>query len=891
MAPKKHGKDETALHAINVSLAQLKPIKEVTEMIERWSCCMQDLSVKATMLANQCIVDEKLTPEEASMYFQNVSWWEHHMKIWTTLSGCKYAELLTRGRDALMARKPFELLHVKNMSEVINFAATQMKTMASNMMASRYMPSVKASFRRYVILLMREGSLQMTSIERHAFEKYCTDRFKEIAFPGMASGKSSPSSKKTDAKKTAAVAKASTMGPLYDQIVAKWEAAVPQYFEWCRQRASVQGEVNIFKDDLLRMEKYEKLNELNRINSKNLTKDHKREKSDLNKELNKEVSAHRRALSEKIDKDEYYCRLLFMKHLHATKREDGHRMRALDDAPSSSLHKISKDTKKAFWNSCKAGLLLPLCGYDVKSIRLDARGLQSLLSEVKAEEKARNPLTTEKKRVSSSANTRVPKKRKCRDTKALEEKIVDAVSDKEDVDEAIEAEEDGEDDGEVNPDGGASSSRSAPKAKPARRVPSAEESAVAASKQRALFVKTFPGLKTLLSRAGSGKGDNLLEKLGKSLCTNGICASVFLQVPKSDVVKSESVDAEDFFNRRKDYDLASRCPPQKLLPGERMVSIDPGRRDMIVAYEAGSKKHLVVSTAHHIRKSWRSATMACTLKEQRKVLLTEADFQRYIGRLDDEKKARALIRREHGKPLDLAEYLSKSPTKDCDSTLWSTYLDYVWPVISERLEAFRNKSIRRAKFKSYSRIDKSLDEICKKICQLGAPESELARQIKHHDHRNQRTFHGENVLVAFGNGSGSSTGFGYAPAPQARLRHRLETVHKCRVTLIHEFCTSKLCSACGNEMVYVGEKTMAEHHAALARKGMNVDVGVTKRPIHGVLKCLECNISGAQSVFGPRKHWHRDVNAAINIGKIYTCLAETGNRPDYLKLPGDDGED
>ena len=888
MAPKKRGEDETSFHAINVSLAQLKPNKEVTEMIERWCCCIQDLSVKATTLANQCIVDENLTPEEASKYFEDVSWWEHHMKIWTTLSGCRYAGVLTRGRDTLMARKPFDPLCSKNMSEVINFAAIQMKTMASNMMASRYMPSVKASFRRDVILLMREGILHLTAIERHAFEKYCMDRFKEVAFPGMMSQKSSPSSKKSDAKTTAAIAKASTMGPHYDRVVAKWEAAVPQYFEWCRQRAAVQGEVNIFKDELLKMDEYKKLNELNLIKSKLLTEEQKREKGAFNKQLNKEVSAHRRSLSEKIDKDQYYCRLLFMKQLHANKREDGDRMRALDDASSSSLHKISQDTKKAFWNSCKAGLLLPLCGYDVKSIRLDARGLQSLLSIVKAEEKVRNSLTTtEKKRVFPSANIRVPKRRKCREITALEEEIVEAVSNKEDIEDGIDA----EDDEEVKPDGDASSSRGAPKAKPKRRVPSAEESAEAALKQRALFVKTFPGLKTLLSRAGSGKGDNLLDQLGASLCTNGICASVFLRIPKPDVVKSDSVDADDFFKRRKDYDLNSKCPPQKLRPGERMVSIDPGRRDMIVAYEEGSKKRLVVSTAHHIRKSWRSATAACTLREQRKVLLTECDFQRYVGRLDDEKKARALIRRERGTPLDMAEYLSKCPTRDCDAASWSTYLDYVWPVIPERLEAFRNKSIRRAKFKSYSRIDKSLDEICKKICQLGAPESELTRQIHHRDRRNQRTFCGENVLVAFGNGSGTSTGFGYAPAPQARLRHRLETVHKCRVTLIHEFCTSKLCSSCGNQMVYVGEKTMAEHIATLAQKDMNVNVGVTKRPIHGVLKCLECNISGAQSNFGPRKHWHRDVNAAINVGKIYTCLAENGNRPDYLKLPGNDGEE
>jgi len=888
MAPKKLGKDDTSLYAINVSLAQLKPNKAVTEMIERWCCCIQDLSVKATLLANQCIMDENLTSEEASMYFENVTWWEHHMKIWTTLSGCQYAELLTRGRDILLARKSFDPLCPKNMSQVINFAAVQMKTMASNMMASRYMPSVKAAFRRHIIILMREGTIQMTSIERHAFEKYCMDRFKEVAFPGMLSQRSTPSKKKSeaseDAKITAAAAKASVMGPYYVQVVSKWEAAVPRYFAWCRQRASVQEAVDTFKNELLMTDKYQTLNELNLIKAK-LTESQKSDKDAFNKQLNGEVSAHRRSRSETVDKDHYYCRLLFMKQLHGTRREDGDRMRALDASSATSLHKISKDTKKAFWNSCKAGLLLPLCSYDVKSIRLDARGLQSLISEVKAEEKLRKPpTTTDKKRITPSANNQVSKRRKGRDIEVVEEETVDAVSTKEDNNDVIDAEDEG-----VNPEGDASSSRCAPEAKPKRRKPSAEESAEAALKQRALFVQTFPGLKTILSRAGSGKGNDLLNQLGKSLCTNGICASVFLHSPQPNIVKSDSVGAEDFFKRRKDYDLDSKCPPQQLRPGERMVSIDPGRRDMIVAYEAGSKEHLVVSTAHHIRKSWRSATSACTLREQRKVLLTEVDFQRYVGRLDDEKKAQALIRRERGNPMDMAEYLSKCPTKDCEATSWSTYLDYVWPVISERLEAFRNKSIRRAKFKSYSRIDKSLDEICKKICQLGAPESELIHQIRHHDQRNKRTFRGENVLVAFGNGSGTSTGFGYAPAPQARLRHRLETVHKCRVTLIHEFCTSKLCSSCGTEMVYVGEKTTAEHIAALAQKNKNVNVGVTKRPIHGVLKCLECNISGAQSKIGPRKHWHRDVNAAINIGKIYTCLAENGDRPDYLKLPGNNG--
>ena len=51
-------------------------------------------------------------------------------------------------------------------------------------------------------------------------------------------------------------------------------------------------------------------------------------------------------------------------------------------------------------------------------------------------------------------------------------------------------------------------------------------------------------------------------------------------------------------------------------------------------------------------------------------------------------------------------------------------------------------------------------------------------------------------LIAFGDASTVSTGFGYAPAPQARLRHRLQTMHKAFVTIIHEFRTSVMCHEC-----------------------------------------------------------------------------------------------
>jgi hypothetical protein len=264
-----------------------------------------------------------------------------------------------------------------------------------------------------------------------------------------------------------------------------------------------------------------------------------------------------------------------------------------------------------------------LIGYDVKSIWLDARGLQSLLSAVKAEQKRRNPAevtenVTAKRRGGAPAARKSSSKRR----KGQEEGTDDIVSDGDDEDTSVIMTENANDqleESDVEPRG-ASSSSCAPKAKaqPMRRVPTPEESEKAAVAQRALFVRAVPGLKTVLSRESSGKGNDLLEQLGKSLCTNGICASIFPQRPRVQAAQLDAIEAEAFFNRREDYDLSSRCPPQ---------SLRPGRRDMIVAYEEVSKSSLTVSTAaHHIRKSLISATTACTLREQRKALLFRCRF-------------------------------------------------------------------------------------------------------------------------------------------------------------------------------------------------------------------------------------------------------------------------
>ena len=195
------------------------------------------------------------------------------------------------------------------------------------------------------------------------------------------------------------------------------------------------------------------------------------------------------------------------------------------------------------------------------------------------------------------------------------------------------------------------------------------------------------------------------------------------------------------------------------------------------------------------------------------------------------------------------------------------------------------------------------------------------------------------MLVAFGNAKFAHGAFGYASAPQQRLRHRLEHVHGCKVTLIHEFGTSKFCSKCNGILVSVGCKTEKEHEEQKAK-------GSIPRS-YGVLKCLKCKetslaaptgedttrasllkgleedrcrgqrllnflsartrpegyallkraleavrasaeaptLGGAPlSSSGHPLHWHRDINATINMGRIYMELAESGRRPSHFEF-------
>jgi hypothetical protein len=218
----------------------------------------------------------------------------------------------------------------------------------------------------------------------------------------------------------------------------------------------------------------------------------------------------------------------------------------------------------------------------------------------------------------------------------------------------------------------------------------------------------------------------------------------------------------------------------------------------------------------------------------------------------------------------LSEYICITPFTDSDRDAWLTYLQYNLPVLRHRIESFRPLEIRKAKFATRKRTDSFLDKICLDIIDLGASQADMAN-LRHSGRKGPK---GIDVAIAFGAANTSSGGFGYSSIATSRLKHRLEHVHGCKVCLIDEYMTSQKCSRCEEKLVYVGVKTLEAQLKAEA----HCKASGRKPPLYGVLKCLRCRTFGSMT----NLHWHRDINAAINIAKVFTNLAKGLGRPAYL---------
>jgi hypothetical protein len=229
-------------------------------------------------------------------------------------------------------------------------------------------------------------------------------------------------------------------------------------------------------------------------------------------------------------------------------------------------------------------------------------------------------------------------------------------------------------------------------------------------------------------------------------------------------------------------DLNCITPPVVPQPGQRVVGIDPGRRDMITAV-AEENEVIKVSTKQHIFESGRNK------------------MQRHTNRLLHKAGLIQSLR-------NLAAHRVSSMAE------WIRYLNESSILLDKWMSVHRSKSILRQHFQHYIKKDKSLDRICKRICGKNASMP---------------------TLIAFGAASTCGSGFGYTTAPQKRLRMRLSVIHGARVTLIGEYYTSQKCCLCQAQMNPIFKRY--DHGSPIIINGARTSI-----KIHGVMRCTSCGV-------------------------------------------------
>jgi hypothetical protein len=308
-----------------------------------------------------------------------------------------------------------------------------------------------------------------------------------------------------------------------------------------------------------------------------------------------------------------------------------------------------------------------------------------------------------------------------------------------------------------------------------------------------------------------------------------VCLVMKREAPKPTRKRKREQSKEDSKNGGPNRGPEPRLPQE----GQRLVGIDPGRRDMIgLVSNEGDSFTVSTKSFRHISGSARYARQTVSL----------------------------LSRKEVGEET-LYDLLQKLPCRrDIDE--WTNYLRCVLPILDTIIATYEVKRLRRLRFQSFMKRDRALDAICKRI-----------------------TASKENVLVAFGDASACHTGFGYAPAPQGRLRKRLGVIHAAQVTLIDEYNTSRYCCRCHHVLL----EPRATHSLAkimdsqiltnkLERKSFRkLSDTIFEEKLHGVRQCSFCrNESGC-----PKFH-HRDLNSAQNMMDVYLSLASNRTRPDVF---------
>uniref|UniRef100_A0A6C0C1Q5 Uncharacterized protein n=1 Tax=viral metagenome TaxID=1070528 RepID=A0A6C0C1Q5_9ZZZZ len=231
---------------------------------------------------------------------------------------------------------------------------------------------------------------------------------------------------------------------------------------------------------------------------------------------------------------------------------------------------------------------------------------------------------------------------------------------------------------------------------------------------KAGFEWAFPGLsRTKRSRYA----------FANYVSTDGVSCSIPFTAPNSQ--NSSSCKGSSIL-KEEGRDLDARNPSIELDSVDKLIGIDTGRRDMIVAYDSGSESVRRMSTKQHAHESQRARKAQCTRRALRE---SSCQLPGYAT----------------SNLLRLAE---PTPTrKELDNLRWLRYLSHALPLLDARCLALRKPCIRGLRFGNYMRRERSLDLLCQRLMKLGGEPLGQGR-----------------VFVEFGDDTRCSTGFGYFPA-------------------------------------------------------------------------------------------------------------------------------
>ena len=297
-----------------------------------------------------------------------------------------------------------------------------------------------------------------------------------------------------------------------------------------------------------------------------------------------------------------------------------------------------------------------------------------------------------------------------------------------------------------------------------------------------------------------------IKEFSGMIKTDGNSVSILYEKERTKIIKKKKNLKGVSSSEDKDYDVSNI----NLNDFDSISAYDPGFRNMCVGTNSYEKK-------------------------ENDIIECSSNNYYHDCKVNISNQKKKIIYKRNTFVTDFFKEMPSKKTNNMNSYI--EYIIYSLTGLTKCLKFHLEKPFRKLKFTSYIYKQKTINELCKKITG------------KNHINDKKR------VLVGFGNWSSQKDSIirGHRRGPVVSLKRELK--RWCKLKLVDEYCTSKLCCRCDSET----EK-----------------VSYGKVKVNSVLRCKnnECGIV-----------IDRDVNGCKNIFKIFICALDGKKRPEAYCRP------